>query len=41
MIRDRYGRNPHEKAASISEELGRRVKRDLKEYAAISGRPAR
>jgi hypothetical protein len=41
MIRDRYGRNPHEEAASISEELGRRVKRDLKEYAAISGRRAR
>jgi len=41
LIRDRYGRNPSKEAASILEALRRRAERDLKEYAAITGRRAR
>ena len=41
LIRKRYGRRPHREGASMPESLRRRVARDLKEYASITGRQSR
>jgi hypothetical protein len=41
FLLERYGRDPGKKADLIPDALRRRVERDLKEYAALTQRPAR
>ena len=37
LLVERYGRDPRKKLGPAPEELRRRVERDLREYAALSG----
>ncbi|MDQ3792012.1 MAG: hypothetical protein M3341_05100 [Actinomycetota bacterium] len=41
LLRERYGRDPRKKVGPMPEPLRRRVERDLREYAALTKRPAR
>ena len=41
LLLERYGRDPQKKAGLMPEALRRRVERDLREYAALTRRPAR
>jgi hypothetical protein len=41
LLFERYGRDPRKRADLMPEALRRRVERDLREYAALSRRPAR
>jgi hypothetical protein len=41
LLVERYGRDPHGKLGLAPEGLRRRAERDLREYAALSGRPTR
>ncbi len=41
LLLERYGRDPQKKAPLMPEALRSRVERDLREYAALSRRPAR
>jgi len=41
LLVERYGRDPRGKLGSMPEALRRRAERDLREYAALSGRPTR
>jgi hypothetical protein len=41
LLLERYGRDPRKRVDLMPEALRRRVERDLREYAALSRRPAR